>query len=207
MEQGTCAQCGKPFTRKHGKHRFCSKDCQQRAAGRRRDRRKLPTPPPCSIEGCDGPRRSQTAAWCEMHYGRWRRNGDPELLQEPRPFYANDRGYIKLRQPGHPLADPQGYIYEHRAVAYRVAGPGPQPCFWCGVQLVWDRNLHIDHLDHNRGNNDPDNLVISCRRCNTSRKENDKQGRWAQLMAERRVLADHADEVEAIRTELLNRIT
>ena len=29
----------------------------------------------CSIEGCPKPARTRT--WCPMHYGRWRRNGDP----------------------------------------------------------------------------------------------------------------------------------
>lgn len=207
MEQATCARCGKPFERRQRAHRYCCKECQQRAAGRRRDRRRLSAPAPCDIEGCTKPRRSATAAWCEMHYGRWRRNGDPKLIQEPQPLYANDRGYIKLRLSDHPLADRQGYIYEHRAVVYELAGSGKQPCFWCGVEMEWGRNLHVDHLDHNRGNNDPSNLVISCRQCNTTRKESDKQGRWAHLMAERRVLIKYADEVEAIRTDLMNRLT
>lgn len=203
MAEATCERCGESFKRRTIRHRFCSKDCQQRAAGRRRDRSIRVEPGPCSINGCDMPRRSMTAAWCEMHYGRWRRNGDPEALQPSKLQYATDRGYIKLKLPDHPLADRQGYVYEHRAVAYEVHGPGPTQCHWCGVALEWDSDLHVDHLDHSRGNNNPANLVPSCRPCNTIRKEADTEGKWALIMAERRVLAQCADEVEAIRLALL----
>jgi hypothetical protein len=29
----------------------------------------------CAVEGCDRPRRAR--GWCEFHYRRWYRNGDP----------------------------------------------------------------------------------------------------------------------------------
>lgn len=39
----------------------------------------------CSIRGCDRPSRKR--GWCEFHYNRWRRSGDPEKLP-PRPSLA-----------------------------------------------------------------------------------------------------------------------
>ena len=36
----------------------------------------------CSIEECKKPAR--TRGWCEMHYGRWRRNGDPDVVLKKR---------------------------------------------------------------------------------------------------------------------------
>ena len=37
----------------------------------------------CSIEDCTRPRR--TRGWCDLHYGRWRRNGDP--IKPARPSH------------------------------------------------------------------------------------------------------------------------
>lgn len=83
-----------------------------------------------------------------------------------------------MRAAGHPLADSQGRVLEHRFVVYEALGPGPHPCHWCGTDLHWDRRpiehptsaLCIDHIDHNRLNNDLANLVPSCLSCNSRRE-------------------------------------
>lgn len=162
-----------------------------------------PTFEVCTVDGCEMAPRWPTAELCEMHYGRIRRNG--KLTPLDRTRYKKDRGYIVIKVSDHPLAAKSGWVYEHRAVVYDLLGPGAHPCFWCREEMEWGRTLHIDHLDHVRDNNDPANLVISCRSCNTARKEGDTSGRWAELMAQRQVLAAHADEVEATRLSLLER--
>lgn len=70
---------------------------------------------------------------------------------------------------GHPLAHAKGTIYEHRKVLYDNIGPGPHECHWqCGKTLDWD-DIDADHVDGERLNNEPENLVASCRPCNRRR--------------------------------------
>lgn len=58
------------------------------------------------------------------------------------------KGYRLLRMPDHPLAR-DGYVAEHRLVAQQHFG----------VNLLRDR-LHVHHIDGDRLNNDPKNLLI-----------------------------------------------
>lgn len=46
----------------------------------------------CTIEGCSGVPRSPLSPWCEMHYGRNRRNGDPEKLHLCQ-YAVNERAF------------------------------------------------------------------------------------------------------------------
>lgn len=81
--------------------------------------------------------------------------------------------YRSVKLSDHPLAGPDGWILEHRAILYEKLGPGAQECHWCGRVLHWapteptrgDR-LCTDHLDTDSANNAPNNLVASCRNCN-----------------------------------------
>ena len=38
----------------------------------------------CSVEGCEKAFRSRTSLWCEMHYERQRRHGDPSVVRSRR---------------------------------------------------------------------------------------------------------------------------
>lgn len=82
-------------------------------------------------------------------------------------------GYRNLTtQYGHPLANSSGVVSEHRRALYDKIGPGLHPCHWgCGKVLEWGGILGIcvDHLDDDKVNNDPDNLVPSCLVCNMQR--------------------------------------
>ena len=77
-------------------------------------------------------------------------------------------GYVVLQARDHPLAHPNGEVLEHRKVLYDQLGPGPHPCRWCGERLDWDE-LTVDHLNGDRIDNWPDNLVPACRPCNSRR--------------------------------------
>lgn len=67
------------------------------------------------------------------------RPGEPRPAGEPRRYPDRD-GYIRLRW----RVGPSDYveIREHRAIAAHVDG------------------IHVHHIDHDPGNNDPSNLVI-----------------------------------------------
>jgi hypothetical protein len=79
------------------------------------------------------------------------------------------KGYIDEKRSGHPLARPTRWGAQHRMNLYDRIGEGPHVCHWCGCAVEWGRNLHADHLDHNRANNSPENLVAACEACNSRR--------------------------------------
>jgi hypothetical protein len=80
--------------------------------------------------------------------------------------------YKTVHLPGHPLAYTSGAsIWEHRAVLYDKIGPGSHHCFHCGAVVEWTHGIRVgglvvDHLDNDKRNNSPENLVPSCNRCN-----------------------------------------
>lgn len=125
----------------------------------------------CSVDDCAArPRRN---GMCETHSEQFRTWGDPLMRTTKAPDYAGSTrkdGYRMLTVHGHPLADQWGHVLEHRAVLYDMIGPGPHPCHWCGKAMEWGGySLTADHLDFNRSNNDPANLVPSCNPCNIRR--------------------------------------
>jgi hypothetical protein len=99
----------------------------------------------------------------------------------PAAGWWNNGGYRMLTGQIHPLAK-SGGVLEHRKVLYDLIGPGPHACHWASrygceeTGLAWSdgARLVVDHLDGNRMNNHPDNLVPSCTRCNSSREQYEK---------------------------------
>lgn len=76
----------------------------------------------------------------------------------------------------HPIAPPSGIVAVARLVLYDEIGAGPHPCYWCGVTVDWSYGLApdaliADHLDWDRNNDDPANLVASCNVCNAHRAQ------------------------------------
>lgn len=83
--------------------------------------------------------------------------------------------YRYVTVSSHPLRPEGGKLPEHRLVLYKKIGPGPHRCHWCGKPIAWDVPpsadgcIDTDHLDGDRLNNEPKNLVPSCHRCNIIR--------------------------------------
>lgn len=156
----TCPECGATF-QAHQRNRrlFCSRTCKQRQDARRRARRQCRT---CGQEFITPIRRGTTyRLYCSA---------------KCRPKRSAGHGYVAIYVPDHPLANKDGWQYEHRVVMFDALGPGPQPCHWCGRELLWTQHynapsgLGVDHMDWDRANNDVANLVPSCRKCNGLRK-------------------------------------
>jgi len=73
----TCQHCGKDFRKdsRSSRIRFvrhCSQECRTATS-----RTNLKS---CETEGCEIVQRSRYSRWCEMHYGRVRRNGHTERV-------------------------------------------------------------------------------------------------------------------------------
>jgi hypothetical protein len=81
--------------------------------------------------------------WCSMHWGRWRRHGDPNKTLHTRRHVSPD-GYVKV-----PDASGRGRsILEHRLVMEEHLGR----------QLTATENVH--HINGNRQDNRIENLEI-----------------------------------------------
>lgn len=130
----------------------------------------------CSIADCQ--KTSESRGWCKEHYDRWIRHGDPTVVIDTTSRGSlSNRGYLLIHKAGHPLAMKGGRVAQHRVVLYEKIGPGDHLCNWCGACVSWDKSwpvhsnaLVTDHLDHDRLNNDPGNLVPSCQSCNVRRR-------------------------------------
>jgi hypothetical protein len=85
-------------------------------------------------------------------------------------------GYLVRTGVVHPLAGKppgiSGNVYEHRLVLWEKLGcqslDCEHECEWCGRVLNW-ATIKADHVDRDKANNDPENLVPSCNGCNIKR--------------------------------------
>ncbi len=194
----TCEQCGEVFSRPPSqKARFCSKACANanRQANRLRGTcancgasytrtAQLTIPKYCS-DSCRREyrekRRATVCAGCGITYQR--QSGRPVGRYCTHACYRqfgaskirNDRVEHRARTArDHPIAPASGIVAVARLNLFDKIGPGSHPCHWCGIEVSWGTDLQADHLDEDRVNNEPDNLVAACNRCNAWRS------RWAE---------------------------
>jgi hypothetical protein len=128
------------------------------------------------VDGCDRPYIAR--GLCGMHYKRVEITGalrgrDAERAAAGSGCTRED-GYRIVRDSDHPLARSRGVVFEHRQVLFNAIGTGTHACHWCDKPVTWTEGitadaLVVDHLDGDRSNNDPANLVPSCNPCNASR--------------------------------------
>jgi hypothetical protein len=170
IEERFCEQCGAQLRydsrwgpKRWATVRFCSLSC------RVLDRQ--PALRPCVQCGASfRPKAgSRVGRFCSKgcYYAAGAERNGPRVAQ-----YKDQR---MVTAHGHPIAPPSGVVAVARLVLYDKVGPGEHPCHWCAASVAWKTGLVegaliADHLDWNRNNDDPANLVPSCHSCNGHRR-------------------------------------
>lgn len=116
-------------------------------------------PATCRGEGCADP--VKTAGWCNKHYLRFRsgsmdENGKPldkQRYWHNKGYRTYMRGYRKvMAAEGHPYADKDGYVLEHRLVMETILGRYLEP------------GEVVHHINGVRDDNRPENLQLRASR-------------------------------------------
>lgn len=84
-----------------------------------------------------------------MHYRRWQLHGDAggaASSMDGRSRFTQ-HGYIRIRVPGHPLADAYGWVYEHRYIVHEA-----------GIEIP--EGWHVHHINRDRTDNRLENLSV-----------------------------------------------
>lgn len=84
----------------------------------------------CSIDGCEKP--SRTRGWCDMHYRRWQRYGDPAQAHGPRPCRVCGREDLPKSRTTRYCVE----CFNARERAQRAATRVDPTCLGCGITFT-----------------------------------------------------------------------
>ncbi len=132
----------------------------------------------CHDANCKQWRESNSDRMPAIHR-EWREANEGHVYKDTSTGYEIYVGYQ------HPGALSCGITRYHRIVLWDKIGPGVHACHWCGKDVYWEHSfttdwhttLVVDHVDWDKNNNDPDNLVPSCNDCNVSKARRNPNGK------------------------------
>ena len=144
-----CSVCGKEFYRqpayiKQGRH-LCSRECNNAWQARNQITKTCPqcgkefSVPQSYAANVHCSHRCEKASRIKRPTGR-SHNGQSALI--------NFQGYITVYEPNHPNANRSGRVLEHRLVMEEQIG------------RILESDEHVHHINHDKADNDPDNLEI-----------------------------------------------
>lgn len=133
---------------KHGKTQSCGCLSKELAAQRAKE---LFTKPktPCSVHGCENDTSKGGHGYCGKHAQRYRRYGNTEhVTPQEQATMRNRLAQLENKQASKNTYRKFYGNHEHRVIAEQMAGRN----------LL--RNEHVHHIDGDKHNNDPSNLMI-----------------------------------------------
>ncbi len=110
--------------------------------------RPRPTALSCSIEGCDKP--SSVRGWCQMHYVRWQRHGDPTISHTRKGWSVEERFAASYEVLDNGCWSWTGTLRGYGYGGFTVAGKPHRAHRWAYEQFVGPipAGLQLDHTCH-----------------------------------------------------------
>ena len=172
----TCEFCGKEFygppSRSKAKHITCSKECFGKLAKSRSDLnctcpiygKKFHSKPShikrfkevCCSKECNNIRRRNVMLGENNHQFGLKGSNNPTWKSDEK---INRSGYRMIRALDHPFKNCDGFVLEHRLVAEKYLLTDENSVIINGKKYL-DPNFEVHHIDENRLNNSPSNLLI-----------------------------------------------